>query len=45
MLIYGGEQTQQRSRATIYRLRDVAAAAQRLVGLPRAAGSPRMRRS
>ena len=45
MLIYGGDQTQQRSRATIYRWRDVAAAAQRFLGLPRAASSPRMRRS
>lgn len=44
MLIYGGDQTQQRSRATIYRWRDVAVAAQRLLGLPRAAGSARMRR-
>ncbi len=32
MLIYGGDQTQQRSRATIYRWRDVAVAAQRLLG-------------
>ena len=45
MLIYGGDQTQQRSRATICRWRDVAVAAQRLPDLPRAASSPRMRRS
>lgn len=45
MLIYGGDQTQERSSATIYRWRDVAVAAQRLLGLPRAASSPRMRRS
>lgn len=32
LLIYGGDQTQQRSRATIYRWRDAPVAAQRLLG-------------
>ena len=32
MLIYGGDQTQRRSRATIYRWRDVPAAARRFLG-------------